>query len=432
MSYSLRFRLRLALLLVLSAVLLTGFGCRRTTDTNEQLQGALEVWGLWQESSHMAPVVEAFEQQFGVEVEYRKIGSVANYERLLLEALAQGRGPDVFVVHHTWVESKRGLLNPAPAEVIDTRAVQEEFVDVVARDVVRDDRVYALPTSVDTLALYYNKDILNAAGIPRPPATWTDMQRVVERVTRVSRIGSIQQSAIALGTAQNINRAADILQLLMLQSGLPILTEQGTVSIANDIGDRALVFYTDFANKAKKVYTWDLSQDFSIDAFAEGDTAMMLNYSYHVATVRAKNPRLNFAIAPLPQIADSSEQNKVNFAAYWPYGVSASSPAPQTAWQFVRFMTGREPSLLINHAQQVPPARRDSVEEFQRDPTLGVFADQVLTAATWARPDIVATDVIFNTMIDSIVKGEATTPSEALRRAQDQLNQLRENDDQSP
>ncbi len=420
----------------LGVVALSGFGCRRDTTTQDQLQGkSLQVWGLWQDSEDMKPVLDAFKDKTGVVVEYKKIASVATYERELLSALAEGRGPDVFVIHHTWIDSKRGLLAPAPNDVVDQRAVQDEFVDVVAQDVVRDGRVYALPTSVDTLALYYNKDIFNAARIAAPPKTWDDMHSVVEKITKVNRVGTIEQSALAAGTAANVNRASDILQLLMMQSGVPMVTGQQTADITGSsaAGKLALTFYTDFANKAKKVYTWDLSQDFSIDAFAEGETAMMFNYSYHLPTIAAKNPRLklgtNFAIAPMPQIMGTSTDRNVDFAAYWPFGVSVSSAAPTMAWQFVQFMTSKEPSALINAAQQTPPARKDSVLELQRDPVLGVFTEQALTAQSWPRPDIVVVDSIFNTMIDSVVRGETTT-DEALTRAQDQLSQALKKDGQ--
>lgn len=417
------FSLRRAAPLILAAVslfTLTGFGCRRPGGSGDALAQSLLVWGLWHESGQMQPILDAFEEQTGVTVEYKKLASVATYEKELLEALAQGRGPDVFVIHHTWVEGKRGIMSPAPPNIIDERAVREEFVDVVASDVVRDGLVYALPTSVDTLALYFNRDLLSAAGVARPPRTWDEFQRAVERITRVTRVGTLEQSAAALGSAANVNRASDILQLLMLQSGLTIVEPDGRVSLANDIGERALTFYTDFANKSKKVFTWDLSQDFSIDAFAEGDTAMILNYSYHLPTIHAKNPRLSFSVAPAPQIADSTPRT---FASYWPYAVSNTSRAPVSSWQFVRFLTANAPSTSLNQQAGTPPARRDAVETFARDPNLGVFAESTLTAVTWPRVDIVVADAIFNRMIDDFVTNAATA-QDALRRAEDQLEQL--------
>lgn len=419
-----RLNVRLIVFSLICLVTLTGFGCRRSDSTSTEEKHDLVIWGLWQESNHMGSVLKSFEEQYGIKASYRKVASVATYEKELVEAIAEGRGPDVFVMHHTWVDNKQRLITPAPADIIDLRALQDEFVDVVATDVVRDGKIMALPTSVDTLAMYYNKDILNAAGIAKPPTTWTEFQQLVERITTVNRVGTIDQSAAALGTAANINRAPDLLQLLFLQSGIPI-QEPGTTSVqlTGEIAERALTFYTDFSNRTKRVYTWNLQQDFSIDAFAEGDTAVMFNYSYHIPTVRAKNPRLNFAIAPMPQIAGSTPDKYVNFAAYWPFTVSNASPSPRNAWLLVRHLTGAASASTVNAAQGVPPARRDSVLELQRDPIMGVFAEQTLTAKSWPRYDLAATDTIMNTMIDSVVTG-ATTIGDALQRAQDQVNQV--------
>lgn len=412
----------LIIIVLASLVILPGFGCRRATGPGDAKNiQTLVVWGLWQESSMMEPVIKAFTESTGVKVEYKKIASIATYEKTLLEALAQGRGPDVFVIHHTWVEGKTGIMTPAPADIVDERAVREEFVDVVSKDLVRGGFVYALPTSVDTLALYYNRDLLSAAGIAKPPATWDEFQRTVERVTKVNRLGIIEQSGAGIGTAANVNRASDILQLLMMQSGLDIINPQtNRVDIANEIGERSATFYTDFANKSKKVYTWNLQQDYSLDAFSAGKTAMMVNYSYHLPTIQAKNPRLNLAIAPAPQISDSKPQA---FASYWPFAVSTTSRAPKTAWTFVRFLTNGPSSDSINTLQKVPPARRDSIANVQRDPLTGVFADQSLIATSWPRVDIISSDAIFNKMIDDVVTGAAPI-EDALRRAQDQLQEF--------
>jgi len=420
MAYSWRYKVGVACLVTVSVLALTGIGCRPKGDSGRILDTdiTLSVWGLWEESKSLEPIIAAWQEESGINVEYRKIASVAEYEKKLLEALAEGRGPDMFVIHHTWVETKRGLLSPAPAEVIDERATKEEFVDVVVSDLVREGQVFALPVSVDTLALYYNKDLLSSAGVARPPKTWDEYLQVVESVTQVSRGGIIEQSAAAIGTAANVSRAADILQLLLLQSGLTITDNTNQVKLTGEEGEKALTFYTDFANKSKKAYTWGLQQDYSLDAFAEGETAMMINYSYHMPTIKAKNPRLRFDIAPAPQIADSTV---INFASYWPYAVSNKSSAPTVAWGFLRYLTSAENAMTIIRNQTIPPARRDGVANLSRDPTLGVFAEQALTAVSWPRGDIVAIDAIFNKMIDDVVTGAATVGG-SLGRGQEQIN----------
>lgn len=417
-------KLPYALLIIVSGVSLMGFGCRQPQKVQPTTNTTLVVWGLWQDSDVMGPIVRAFKDTTGITVEYKKVASVATYEQELLEALAEGRGPDIFVINNTWVEAKRGRLIPAPVEIISERQLKEEFVDVVASDLARDGLVYALPTSVDTIALFYNNSLFNSAGISAPPKTWQELQQDVIKMTQVSRLGIISQSAAALGTASNINRAPDIMQMLMMQSGLKIIdTSRGErrIDIANGVGERALSFYTDFSNKSKQVYTWDISQDYSIDAFAQGKTAMLFNYSYQLPTIKAKNPRLQFSVAPVPQIGGNT--TPVTFASYWPFAVSASSRSPQAAWQFVRFLASKNVADTINKAQGVPPARRDAIPDYSNDPVMGVFAEQALQAQSWPRVDIVGTDGIFIKMIDSVATG-GTAISDALKSAQDQLQRI--------
>ncbi|HSX24787.1 MAG TPA: extracellular solute-binding protein [Candidatus Andersenbacteria bacterium] len=416
-----------ALLVIVSCFALAGFGCRQPAPVKTTTTTNLVVWGLWENSDTMDPILRAFKDQTGISVEYKKIASIATYEKTLLEALASGRGPDVFVINNGWVDAHKDILSPAPATVINPAQLQNEFVDVVGTDVVRNNLIYALPTSVDTLALYVNTNIFNADGIAQMPKLWADFQNDVTTITKVSRLGTIDQSGAAIGTASNVNRAPDVLQLLMMQSGLPIVDTSHSdkrIDIANAQGERALTFYTEFANKSKQVYTWDSSQDYSIDAFAEGKTAMMFNYSYQIPTVRAKNPRLQFAIAPMPQIDDGSTGHpQATFASYWPYAVSASSKSPAAAWQFVRFLTSQKNADTVNKAEGIPPARRDSIAQYNADPIMVVFAQQSLKAVSWPRVDIDATDAIFTSMIDSVATGGASV-SDVLKQGQDQLQRI--------
>lgn len=412
------------LLVLVSGIALMGFGCRQPAPVKTTTVTNLVVWGLWDDSDTMSSILRAFKDQTGIQVDYKKIADVSTYEKVLLEALASGRGPDVFVINNAWIDAHKDILSPAPSTVINPAQLQSEFVNVVTKDVVRNGYIYALPTSVDTLALYVNTNLFNAANIPQLPQVWDDFSQDVIAITKVSRQGTIDQSAAAIGTGSNINRAPDILQLLMMQNGLPIYdTSNGTprIDIANTAGDNALRFYTDFSNKSMQVYTWDSSQNYSIDAFSEGKTAMMFNYAYQIPTVRAKNPRLQFAITGMPQIKGAS--TPITFASYWPYAVSASSKSPGAAWQFVRYLTSQKTADTIDKASGIPPARRDLVAQYAADPIMGVFARQSLQAVSWPRFDIAATDAIFTNMIDSVATGGAVR-GDVLKQAQDQLQRI--------
>ena len=144
------------------------------------------------------------------EIVYKKL-TVDTYENDLMDALATGNGPDIFLIHNTWLPKHADKLAPAPidnlsasqAPVLTPKQVQDQFADVVSSDFVSDGKVFALPLSVDSLSLFYNKDLLNQAGISTPPATWLDFDGAARKITRVDSLGNINLSGAAMGMSSD-------------------------------------------------------------------------------------------------------------------------------------------------------------------------------------------------------------------------------------
>ena len=399
-------------------------------------QAKLEFWGVFDSRQDFAKVITAFKQSFqgnqNIRITYRQF-SYEDYERALIEALAAGAGPDLIMIHHTWLAKHRDKITPMPelpaskeVKYLTPTDFQTQFVDVAYRDLVFQDRIYAIPLYLDTLALYYNKDMFNTAGITRPPKNWDEFNEYVKLLTKFDNEGNIIRAGAAMGTARNINRSTDILSALMIQNGTKMANATDTaVSFTRSVssvmtGENALQYYTDFANPLKAVYTWNESQHYSIDAFIEGGVAMMFNYSHQIPVVRGRFNRLNFSVAPIPQ---SSELDAKNYANYWAVGVSNQSKNQIAAWQFLNFLASREGTLAYVAAVERPSARRDIIDIQRNDPKLGIFAVQALSAKSWHQIDNNAVDQIFADMIDD-VNYKRQRVSAALREAESKINTL--------
>src|SRR6185503_13355960 len=119
------------------------------------------------------------------------------------------------------------------------------------------------------------------------------------------------RSGLAMGTNANVNRAVDILYLLMLQQGVTPYSSDGLVVKLDQEKEKngeyyqpaeeALSYYTSFATPQSPNYNWNARSDYSIDAFANGRAAFLYSYSYTAQTIRQKNPNLNFDVAMVPQ-----------------------------------------------------------------------------------------------------------------------------------
>ncbi len=382
----------------------------------------LEVWGTFDDSDHYAPLIDKFRQSYPwIEINYKKF-PYEEYERALLEAWALGKGPDIFLLHNTWLPKYQSHAYPLPYDKknpLTAQDYQRTFMPVASYDFVRGDQIYAMPLFVDTLALYYNEGIFeeiyrnnpDEAWILTPPKTWDDLIKTVNYVIKKDEWGNIERAGIAMGTSNNINRASDILSLIMLQSGAKMVSDdlktaifdRSTVvnGISYNPGERSLNFYTDFANPRKKVYTWNIKRDYSIDDFAEGDVAMMIGYSYLIDTLKKKNPNLKFKVVPMPQIKESP--TPVNYANYWAPAVSVLSGYKKEAWDFIRFASSAENVWLYIWRTHRPASRLDMVSYQEREmPELSAFARQGITAQSWYQIDNDAVEKIFLEMIEKV------------------------------
>lgn len=413
--------------------ILVGVGGGGGSTSSQELQ----FWGVFDDTQSFYSAANAFQRENpGTKITYVQL-PFEEYEKRLVDAMAAGTGPDIFMIHHSWLPKHVDKVIPMPqTEIPETgrplmtvTEFNSQFVEVAAEDLIFSNKIYGMPLYVDSLALYYNRDLFNSAGISVPPKTWEEFNDAVEKLTKLDSKGNISKPGAAMGTAKNINRSTDILMALMIQSGVPMTDSDNSTAILSaslkgaDVGAVALQYYTDFANPKKRTYTWNNSQNYSIDSFVQGDLGMMLNYSHQASIIRAKNPRLNFAISQMPQISTSDIKNYGN---YWSLAVSNKSKDPLASWKFLVKATSKEESLKYLSETGRPTARRDLVDMQKDDKDLGVFAIQSLSAKSWFQADNVAIEKIFSETIEDVNFNRASL-NDALRSAESKINILMRN-----
>jgi len=399
----------------------------------------LLIWGVYDdESAFKAQIEEYSKANKTITIKYEK-KNPATYEEDLMRAFAENKAPTIFMIHNTWLPKYKNLLSELPdalaKEILPFETFRNSFVDVVEKDFSENGKIYALPLYVDTLAMYYNKDFFNSAGISEPLETWDDLILNIDGLIKKDKWGQIIRAGVAMGTAENVNRATDILSLLMLQGGTKMISDdrkrttfQESIRIDEKYyypGQEALRFYTDFANPAKRIYTWNKQMPYSIDAFIQGKTAIMFNYSHQIPVIKDRAPYLNFGIAPMPQVKDRAFD--VNYANYWGFAVAKKAKSlendriTQEAWRFLVFLTQQKGSKTYLEKTKKPTARKDLVGWQKDHPELGVFAMQSLTAKSWYQVDNLKIENIFSNAIDSVILGSATV-EKAIDAAATQMN----------
>ncbi len=401
--------------LLMGLLLTLGFGCKGLTAQQKAAikPVVLNYWTVYDNVEVLQKFATQYEHRYPyVRINIRKV-PYGQFDSLFTNALADDVGPDIVSInvrdlgkyqrrlatmptsiHMASVIIKTGIqkqtiVTEQTLAMPSIRDIQSAMVSTVADDVVRNGKIYGLPLSVDTMALYYNKDLLDKSNIPEPPKTWNDFLTDVEQATKFDSHGKIIQSGVAMGTGTNISNAPDIVALLMLQNSLH-MTSGGSVTFANGLKNngknspayQALRFYTDFANPSKQAYSWDATQGTALDNFARGKSVFYLGFAFDKNQIIAQAPQLNIQVVQLPQLNSVSPSNVAN---YWIETVVKKSAHKDAAWDFIRFLTLPQNITAYDKAANEPTPLRSQIKKQKKDPFLGAFTSQMLYATNWYR-----------------------------------------------
>ncbi len=400
------------ILIVLAALVInSGFSCkwnpfRQDKELYEDI--TLEYWGVWDTPSQLRSLIDEYEKDHPtIKVNYRNF-RYDEYERKLLEAWADDRGPDVFAIPASWLKAYQHRLAPMPAShkipVYETQGtlkkelvtvlkefkglspqdVKLKYAPVVYQNVVLDNQVYGLPYSVDTLATFYNLDLLTLSGIAEPIQDFYDLVEQAPRLTKATEGNRIVQSAVALGGTDNIPRFFDVFSSIMMQNGVqakgnyfrPLDDDQSAQRLAQVFG-----FYTDFARPGKASYSWNSDLEDAFEMFATGRLAYFFGYSYHAQDLRERGVQFDWGLTNFPQTQGS--QGSIYYANYWVNVVPAKSKNVNAAWNFVQSTASEGKVGVYLQDNKRPTALRALIDNQLNDYEIAPFASQVLTADNW-------------------------------------------------
>jgi multiple sugar transport system substrate-binding protein len=395
----------------------------RSTETPD-ISGNLIIWGAKESPAAIDELISQYNAIHpNVVITYAQMEE-ATYEDDVTEALAAGKGPDIFMIKNNWVPKQSNKLTSLTTEQFPIARLEAEFPKVVAADLAfNGSSTFALPLYLDTLVLYYNKDLFDNAGLAHPPATWEELETIIPRLRSLDASQKVIRAAIALGgSAKSVTHAADILSLMMLQDGVEMVKpDLIDASFAND-GEDTLAYYTNFANPGSPLYTWNDGLGTDFDLFANGKAAMMIGFSEDVKRIQEKNPFLRFGMSPMLQKKDAPLA--VNYPSYEVFAVPNTGKSIGLAWDFIGTTTLNSDIISAYlTATGRTPALRTLIAAQAENPETGFLAEQTLTARSWTQPDAAAVKDIFSAMISSVLTGQLAR-DKAIRSAEEDITSL--------
>ncbi len=344
-----------------------------TSDTEDEI-----TFGIWDKAQEpaMLQIVDAFHEHYpGIGVSISTTAFGPYFERLRIQAQGDDL-PDVFWINGPNFElyASHGMLQDlSELEGVDSGNYPANLAELYSHDGVR----YALPKDFDTIALWFNRDLLHRAGVDEPSGSWSwaEYRDASEAVTRT--LGSEH----IWGNPGGVANQAMIYPLIM-QAGGYVLSEDKTRSGYD--GPEALEAFRFLDGMIRDGIAPDVrytAENQPKDLFADGRAALYLSGNWEAALLQDSPVREHLGVAPL--IHGAEEANIIHGIGC---AMSARSRHKPAASAFLAFLGSEEAHRIQAEAGAANPAflgTNDAYVEAIPEFSLDVFVDAAETALAY-------------------------------------------------
>ncbi len=415
---------------IFGALVLLGVGVFATMGGlgNSNAVGNVVVWGTLPALTVNEALAEGDKDILGgVSYVYK---NPATYEKDLVDAMASGKGPDLFLISTEEVTTFADKIIPIPYRYVSQGTFLNSFIDG-AQQFLTPQGALALPFTIDPLVMYWNRDLFAGAGVATPPVYWNDFLELAPKITSYNVGSAVKKSSVALGEWRNVDHAKEILYTLFMQAGDRVVVRgsNGTptsvfgenTARVNGAAESVVRFYTEFANPTKTSYSWNRSLPRSREAFIAGDLAVYFGLVSEGSSFVTRNPNLRFGVAEVPQIEGNS--SKFTYGLLSGLAIARTARNPNGAVVVAQELSGPAVVAALVGTTGLPPVRRDVSVNTTANASVGIAIKSALYSWGFLDPNPLETSAAFQTMIESVISG-ANTPSEAVRDAAQELRSL--------
>ncbi len=295
----------------------------------------------------------------------------SDYVTKLETSIVGGSGPDVF-----WNALPDRFLDLARLGLIENLSewMKDDPIDLspiaprLLAAFTYDGSLYAIPKDFDTVGLWYNKALFDAAGVAYPDDTWT-WETLRDSAKKLS-----DPASNVYGFVVNPGTRAGYYNFIA-QNGGEIITDEHRSGFDMPETVEALQFMHDLIHVDKVSPTVQQSEEIKPETrFQTGGAAMIFDGSWRARSY-ADDPNMlanaRVSVLPMGKVRASS-------SGTLGYSIYSGSKHKQEAWELLKFLASPEAALIQASTGTVIPSHLDqaqvwvdSIPEFE----LGAFVE---------------------------------------------------------
>ena len=298
--------------------------------------------------SYMEEAAKAFEKETGTKVDIKTGDALGGLDKLSLDNQS-GKAPDVMMAPYDRVG---GLGNDG--QLAEVALNKDSKTDKTTESLVTNGgKVYGAPAVIETLVLYYNKDLLQEA-----PKTFGELEELAKD-SKYDFAGEEGKNTAFLADWTNFYYAYGLLS----GNGGYVFGKNGTDP--KDIGlnnqgaiDGIEYAKTWYAKWPKGLQDTKGAANFIQTQFQEGKTAAIIDGPWKASSL--KEAKVNYGVATIPTLPNGKEYKAFGGGKAWV--IPAGSKNVDGAQKFVNFLASTAQQKALYDATNEVPANTEARE----------------------------------------------------------------------
>jgi multiple sugar transport system substrate-binding protein len=306
----------------------------------------------WSAGAVEAPILQQVLDDFmaaypNVKVTFEPING--DYAAAMAAKFSSGDVPDVFYVDSgpaaTWIDD--GVLEPLDTYIqatgFDTSAFYPAYLDAFKGP---DGMQYGLPKDGNTIAMAYNTDLFEQAGITAAPTTWEELTAAIDKLKTVDGL----QAPMCLSPSLDRGLA------FIYQAGGGLFNDDKTAGIINTPESVAgIQQYLDFFTSGAGKRPGDMGDDWCGKSLGAGNVAIAFEGGWLDPYMKDTYPDTKYAWAEMP--AGPAGKATLGFTVAYAMGVDSQNK--DASWALISYLTGPEGMQTWTEGGVANPSRTD-------------------------------------------------------------------------
>lgn len=358
-----------------------------------------------EEGAALQKVLDGFATKYpNIKVDYQPS---EDYDTQMLARFSSKEPPDLFYMDSSkapeWID--QGVIQEldtwASERGFDTGQFYESYLNAFKGT---DGKVYGYPKDGNTLAMAYNTDMLEKAGV-KPPTTLDELTAAAEKLTT----GGVKGVCLNNG----LDRAG---AFIYAYGGGILSDDKKSSEFTSDKTKEAVGWYLDFFAKgwgarAKE----DMGVDWCGQALGEKKAAIIFEGGWLDPYMKSNFADTKYAWAPMPK---GAEQATLGFTVSYSIGVDSKNK--DAAWVLLTYLTGPEGMKTWTEGGVANPSRKDVPAVAGKE----ILVDGAAYARPWSFiPGFSKAIDAFGNAMTAAIEAKSASPDDVIAKTEAAIQQ---------